>query len=189
MGKVISFEERAVATLRERLGAAETAKQDLIAYARGHSGVTAAIHSAVLSLMQADSLDSVFDVVAKDWPRILGLDHAVLALVADGKGFRVEAGHVGTVEPRIVDRAIERLEPVTMRTVDCGHPLFGNEARNVRSEALVLLPAEAPLPYGLLLLGQRDAACLDTRHGAQLLGFLGGSLSAMLRRWLMNRQD
>ena len=73
-----------------------------------------------------------------------------------------------------------------MRTVACGHPLFGSAARDVRSEALILLPREAPLPYGLLLLGQSDAAGLDNRHGAQLLGFLGSSLSAMLRRWLMN---
>ena len=186
MGKVISFEERAVATLRDRLGAAESAKEDLIAFARGHSGATAAIHAAVIALMEADSLDALFKVVATDWPRLLGLDHAVLALVVDGRGFRVEAGHVGTVEPRIVDRTIERLDPVTMHTVDCGHPLFGSAARDIRSEALVLLNSEAPLPYGILLLGQTDSACLDNRHGAQLLGFLGSALDAMLRRWLMN---
>ena len=186
MGKLISFEERAVATLRDRLGAAESANEDLIAFARGHSGATSAIHSAVLAVMQADSLESLFDVVSKNWPRILGLEHAVLALVADGKGFRVEADYVGTVEPRIVDRAIEQVEPITMRTVACGHPLFGKAARDVRSEALILLPAAAPLPYGLLLLGQNQKICLDNRHGAELLGFLGASLGAMLRRWLMN---
>ena len=186
MGKVISFEERAVATLRDRLGAAESAREDLIAFARGHSGATAAIHAAVLRLMEADSLDELFDVVRHDWPRMLGIDHAALALVADGSGFRVEADHIGTVEPRIVDRAIEQIEPVTMRTVNCGHALFGHAARDIRSEALIILRAEAPLPYGLLLLGQRQAASLDNRHGAQLLGFLGDSLGAMLRRWLMN---
>jgi uncharacterized protein YigA (DUF484 family) len=186
MAKVISFEERAVATLRDRLGAAESAKEDLIAFARGHSGATAAIHSAVLALMEADGPESLFQVVTSDWPRILGVDHAVLTLVADGNGFRVESGHVGTVEPKIVDRSIERLDPVTMRTVDCGHPLFGQAARHIRSEALILLPTEAPLPYGLLLLGQESESSLDNRHGAQLLGFLGASLSAMLRRWLKN---
>ena len=186
MGKVISFEERAVATLRDRLGAAESANEDLIAFARGHSGATSAIHSAVLAIMQADGLQTLFDVVSKDWPRILGLDYAVLALVADGRGFRVETDYVGTVEPRIVDRAIEQIEPVTMRTVGCGHPLFGQTARDIRSEALIVLPSEVPLPYGLLLLGQRQEACLDNRHGAQLLGFLGSSLGAMLRRCLTN---
>jgi uncharacterized protein YigA (DUF484 family) len=73
-----------------------------------------------------------------------------------------------------------------MRTVACGHPLFGSAVRNIRSEALILLPSQAPLPYGLLLLGQEDAAGLDQRHGAQLLGFLGSSLAAMIRRCLID---
>ena len=41
MATVIPFEERAVAHLRERLGAVEEANQDLIAFARGHSGAVA----------------------------------------------------------------------------------------------------------------------------------------------------
>ena len=144
MGKLISFEERAVATLRDRLGAAESAKLDLIAFARGHSGATASIHAAVLSLIEADDIDQLFDIVTRIWPRLLGVDHATLALVVDDKGFRVELGHVGTVERQIVDRAIERLEPVTMRSVACGHPLFGSAVRHIRSEALIRLPSQAP---------------------------------------------
>jgi uncharacterized protein YigA (DUF484 family) len=186
MARVIPFEERAVARLRDRLGAAESANEDLIAFARGHSGVTAAIHAAVLAAIEADGAFALFETVTEVWPRLLGVDQIAMALVADGKGFRVGAGYVGTVEPRIVDRAIERLAPVTMRAVGCGHPLFGSAARDIRSEALVLLPAEEPLPYGLLLLGQSDAASLDNRHGAQLLGFLGSSLSAMIRRCLID---
>ena len=185
MAQVISFEERAVATLRDRLGAAESAKQDLIAFARGHSGATHAIHLAVLELMHADSLDALFSAVTGKWPAILGLDEVSLALVADGKGFRVHSSGVGTVEPKIVDRAIERIDPVTMRTVDCGHPLFGERTRDIRSEALVVIENDAPLPYGLLLLGQESSASIDARTGAPLMGFLGASLGAMLRRWLV----
>jgi uncharacterized protein YigA (DUF484 family) len=186
MGQVIPFEERAVARLRDRLGAAESARQDLIAFARGHSGATSAIHSAVLAMIQADDIDQLFDTVTRVWPRLLGLDHVTLAIVVDGKGFRVESGHVGTVERQIVDRAIEQHGPVTMRTVPCGHPLFGAAVRNVRSEALIVLPSQAPLPYGLLLLGQEDATNLDNRLGVQLLGFLGSGLAAMIRRCLID---
>jgi len=186
MGKVIPFEEWAVAKLRDRLGAAESAKEDLIAFARGHSGATASIHAAVLAMIEADDIDQLFDTVTRVWPRLLGLDHVTLALVVEDKGFRVESGYVGTVERRIVDRAIEQLDPVTMRTVPCGHPLFGSAVGNVRSEALILLPSQAPLPYGLLLLGHQDAVSLDNRHGAQLLGFLGSSLAAMIRRCLID---
>lgn len=185
MAKVIPFEERAVATLRDRLGAVESANQDLIAFARGHSGATASIHAAVLALMEADSVEALFDVVTKTWPRILGLDHVALALVADGLGFRVHLGAIEMIERKLIDRAIEQVDGIVMRTALRGHALFGREAAKVRSEALILLPAEAPMPYGLLLLGQRVEASLDARHGAQLLGFLGDSLGAMLRRWLI----
>lgn len=184
MGKVISFEERAVATLRDRLGAAESANEDLIAFARGHSGATAAIHRAVLALMEAGSPEGLFAVVTDEWPKILGLDYASLALVADGLGFRVLQGANEMVESRLIDRAIADIDPVTMRTVERGHALFGRVAATIRSEALIVLPADAPLPYGILLLGQRVKADLDARHGAQLLGFLGASLGAMLRRCL-----
>ena len=186
MAEVISFEERAVARLRDRLGAAESAKEDLIAFARGHSGATASIHAAVLAAIEADTIDKLFDIVTREWPRLLGVDHITLALVIDDRGFRVDADQVGTVERRIVDRAIEQVGLVTMRTVPCGHPLFGQAVRNIRSEALILLSAEAPLPYGLLLLGQKEAAGLDNRHGSQLLGFLGSSLAAMMRRCLID---
>ena len=49
MGTLIQFEEKAVASLRRKLGAAESANADLIAFARGHSGAVAAIHHAVLA--------------------------------------------------------------------------------------------------------------------------------------------
>ena len=188
MGRVISFEERAVATLRDRLGAAESANEDLIAFARGHSGATASIHAAVVSLMDADSIDELFETVTRQWPRLLGLDQVALALVADRQGFRVVRDGVEPVEPRLIDRAIDQLDAVTMRTVVRGHALFGAAAGEIRSEALVMLQAEAPLPYGMLLLGQKEAASLDARHGKQLLGFLGISIGAMLRRWLIDRQ-
>ncbi len=187
MGRVIPFEERAVATLRERLGAVESANQDLIAFARGHSGATASIHAAVLALMDADSVDALFGVITKAWPRILGLDHVVLALVADGLGFRVHEGAIELVERRLIERVVDQANGIVMRTAPRGHALFGHDAAKIRSEALILLSAEAPLPHGLLLLGQRTEAGLDARHGAQLLGFLGDSLSAMLRRWLIDR--
>ena len=60
MATVIPFEERAVAHLRERLGAVEEANQDLIAFARGHSGAVASIHEAVLAAIEADGIEACF---------------------------------------------------------------------------------------------------------------------------------
>lgn len=187
MGKVVSFERSAVASLRERLGAAEHAREELSAFARDHHMATASIHRAVLALMEADSLDDLFRVVIGEWPGRLEVDVVSLALVADGLGFTVGDQGIGLVERRLIDRLIFAHGDVAMRSVERGNILFGAAADGVRSEAIIRMPAEAPLPYGLLLLGHGQASEIDARHTAHLLGFLGASLSAMMRRWLIDR--
>lgn len=184
MGKVIPFEERAVARLRERLGAVEVANQDLLAFARGHSGAVASIHEAVLAALDSEGLESLFHVVTQEWPLILGLDSVALALVVGDQGFRADADGVQFVEPQIVDKALVGIDGVVMRNVGRGHPLFGPACSLIRSEALIRIDAEKPLPYGLLALGQRAEQKVDGRHGSELLLFLGRALASMIRRWL-----
>lgn len=186
MGRVIQFEERAVARLRDQLGEAETARADLLAFARGHSGAVASIHRAVLSGMEADSLDELLAVVTDSWPEMLGLDCVVLALVIGDQAFVADRDGIRTIARPIVNRAMQSLGAVELRNVERGHPLFGTEAAFVRSEALIRIDSPAPLPHGLLLLGQQGAQAMDTPHGADLLLFLGSSLAAMIRRWAMS---
>lgn len=188
MGTVIPFEDRAVARLRERLGAVEEANQDLLAFARGHSGAVASIHEAMLAALDADDLAALFHVVTQEWPLILGLDSVALALVVGKQGFRADADGVQFVAPQIVDNAMKGIHGVVMRNVGRGHPLFGPACSLIRSEALVRIDADRPLPFGLLALGQRTEQALDGRHGAELLLFLGNSLGSMIRRWLIDPQ-
>lgn len=189
MGKVIPFEERAVARLRERLGAVEEANQDLLAFARGHSGAVASIHDAMLAALDADGLDSLFHVVTQEWPLILGLDSVALALVVGGQGFRADADGVQFVAPKILDKAMAGVDGVVMRNVERGHPLFGPACSLIRSEALIRIDAPRPLPYGLLVLGQRAEQKVDGRHGSELLLFLGRGLASMIRRWLIEAKN
>ena len=189
MGRVIQFEERAVARLRERLGAAEEANQDLIAFARGHSGAAAAIHEAVLAGLEADGIDALFHVVTQEWPLILGIDAVALSLIVGDQGFRADGTGVQIVDPRILRRAIGEVDGVVMRTVKRGHPLFGPACDLIRAEALIRIDCEPPLPVGLIALGQRAEQSLDGRHGSELLMFLGRSLAAMIRRWLIDPQS
>jgi uncharacterized protein len=183
MARVIQFEERAVATLRQRLGAAETARADLVAFARGHSGAVATIHSAVIAALGAEDFDALAMVVTRQWPAMLGLDCVALALMVGDQGFRIDSFGTTRCEPALIARAAAGVGEVALRSVARGHPLFGHAAGRVRAEALVTLDAEAPFPRGLLLLGQEGAAAAPSEQGSQLLQFLGASLGAMLRRW------
>ena len=186
MGRVIQFEERAVAHLRQRLGVIEEANQDLIAFARGHSGAVSAIHGAVLAALEADNIEGLLHVVTQEWPLILGIDAVALALIVGDEGFRADGNGVQMVEPQMLARAIEQVDGVEMRTVTRGHPLFGPACDLIRAEALIRIDAEPPFPSGLIALGQRAEQSLDARHGSELLMFLGRSLGAMIRRWLID---
>jgi uncharacterized protein YigA (DUF484 family) len=189
MATVIPFEERAVAQLRERLGVIEEANQDLIAFARGHSGAVASIHGAVLAAIEADSIECLLHVVTQEWPLILRIDAVALSLIVGNRGFRADGSGVQQVEPAILRRAFDRVEGVDMRTVERGHPLFGPACDLIRAEALIRIDCEPPLPCGLLALGQRAELSLDARHGSELLMFLGRSLAAIMRKWLTHPQD
>src|SRR3954447_24100050 len=181
MATVIPFEERAVAQLRQRLGAAEEANQELIAFARGHSGAVCSIHSAVLAAMEADGVDALLHVVTQEWPLILRIDAVALALIIGDKGFRADGNGVQTVEPRLLERMVAEVAGGDMRTVDRGHPLFGPACDLIRAEALGPIDCEAPPASGLLVLGQLAELSLDARHGSELLMFLGSSLAAIIR--------
>ena len=182
MGRVIKFEDHALARLRERCAAAEEANQDLIAFARGHSGVVHSIHEAVLAAMEAPSFDHLLHVVTQEWPLMLRIDAVALALVVGERGFRVDAGGVQLVDPALLQRSLDQVDGVVLRGVERGHPLFGPACDLIRAEALIRLESE--VPAGLIALGQRTQPSLDGRHGSELLLFLGRSLSAMIHRWV-----
>ena len=184
MGRVIQFENHALARLRERVAAAEEANQDLLAFARGHSGAVTSIHSAVLAAMEADSFDALLHVVTQEWPLILGIDAVALALVVGDRGFRVDSGGVQLVDPAMLQRLMNQVDGVVLRSVERGHPLFGPACELIRAEALIRLEGDAP--GGIIALGQRAGERLDGGHGSELLLFLGRSLSSMIQRWTLN---
>ena len=188
MATVIPFEERAVAHLRERLGEAREANEDLIAFARGHSGAVASIHEAVLAAIEADGVEGLLHVVTQEWPLILGIDAVALSLIVGDKGFRADGSGIHMVDPAIRRRSIDGIDGVEMRKVDRGHPLFGPACDLIRAEALIRIECGQALPVGLLALGQRAELSLDARHGSELLMFLGRTLAVMIRKWLTNPQ-
>jgi uncharacterized protein YigA (DUF484 family) len=185
MGTVISFEDKAVANLRARVAAAEEANQDLIAFARGHSGAVASIHEAVLAAIEAEGFDHLIHIVTQEWPQILGLDAVAIGLFVGEKGLRADASGLQFVDPRIIERSLTGLDGVVLRGVARGHPLFGPACSLIRAEALIRLDTAPPLPSGLLALGQRAEQGFETRHGSELLVFLGRVLTRSMGRWLI----
>jgi uncharacterized protein len=185
VGQLIQFEDRAVARLRERLGEAEEANEDLIAFARGHSGAVASIHAAVLVAIEATSVDRLLEAVTRQWPKILGIDSAAIAILVGERGFRADGRGIERVEAAFVERMLSEAPAVDVRSVGSGHPLFGLPASaRIRAEALIRIDSAAPFPRGLLALGQEAELALDSSHGTELLRFLGKTVAAAFGRFV-----
>ncbi|GAA4026701.1 hypothetical protein GCM10022281_01660 [Sphingomonas rosea] len=184
MGQILSFEDHALARLRARAEAAEEAREDLLAFARGQSGAVAAIHRAVLAAMEATDFDHLLHIVVQEWPLILGLDAVALGLIVGERGFRIDSSGVQHCEAALLRQWIAGEEPVELRTVERGHALFGPASDLIGAEALIRMPDA--IPEAVLMLGQRGSEPLDGRHGSELLLFLGATLGAILRRWTLN---
>jgi uncharacterized protein len=183
MSQVIPFEKKAVARLRERLGAAAVANEELIAFARGHSDAVASINTAVLQVIEAPSIEALLEVVTQHWPKVLGIDFAAVALTVGARGFRADSNGIERVEAGFVDRMLGGFGCVEVRSVSCGHPLFGASSKgDVRAEALIRIDGPPPLPCGLIALGQRTEIAIESSHGSQLLIFLGQVIAATIRR-------
>ena len=189
MASVVQFRDHALARLRAQLGEAEEAREDLIAFARGHSGAVAAIHEAVLAAIAARDIDTLLDCVTGEWPEILRIDSIALALSIGDRAFCAGPGGIQQLTPAILARTLDRSGRVAMRAVERGHPLFAKDAPAIRAEALIAVDCGPGLPRGLLLLGQHQGHALDDRHGGTLLLFLGRSLGAMIARWLTTPTD
>ena len=183
MGQLLSFEDHALARLRARVAAAEEAREDLLAFARGQTGAVATIHQAVLAGLEATDFDHLLHVVVQEWPLILGLDAVALGLIVGERGFRVDSSGVQHNEAALLRQWMAGSELVELRTIERGHALFGPACELIRAEALVRIPDA--VPEALLLLGQRDGEPFDAHHGSELLLFLGAALGAMLRRWTL----
>jgi len=177
----IDFEASAVNSLRKRVCEVEEMNEDLIAFSRGHAGAVSSIHEAVLAAITADTPAELATILTCHWPLMLRVDEVALAWVAGGAAFRADRNGVREVEPRLVIRMADMLQPVTMRGVARGHPLFGAACESIRSEALIRL--DGFKGTGLIALGQTEAPAIEGRHGARLLRFLGQAVSHMLERW------
>ncbi|WP_223799836.1 DUF484 domain-containing protein [Sphingomonas nostoxanthinifaciens] len=170
----------AVASLRKRVAEIEEINEDLVAFARGHAGAVSAIHEAVLAALAADTPETLMQVVTGEWPLLLRVDAVAMAWANASGGFRADRRGLKDVEPRLIERMASTLSPVTLRLVDRGHPLFGAGGEVVRNEALIRL--DGPTVTGLIVLGQREGAPAEGRHGARLLRFLGSAMSHILER-------
>ncbi len=194
---VIDLRSIAMDRMEDRLNKLEDTHRTVIAAAYDNVSSMNQIHRAVLSVLEPDDFNGFLRYVEHDLAPTLGIEAASLCLetqaVSTGQGpsLSKEFGTgvtfmaIGEVEDYITHGRNMSSRPVTMRSVrPDGVHLFADSSEPILSEALLKLDLGSGNLPGMLVLGSKNADQFAPAQGSDLLLFLGGIFSRIMRRWL-----
>jgi len=196
-GAAASLIERQVDVLRQKLKLSDQRLCDLMDVARDNERLSNARHELAVSLFAAADLEDVISIVLDLLRDELSADYAVIKLLTHGDHQQGDqqsgSEQAAAIQPD--DRYLDSKMPAMsnfktifeQRSVICGKPseqqkqlLFGDDADNVRSAAVIPLAAGSNI--GLIGLGSKKAARFTSSMGVDFLGQIGELVSAAIIR-------
>ncbi|MEM7270156.1 MAG: DUF484 family protein, partial [Pseudomonadota bacterium] len=193
--KVVDLRGALVSRLEDRLDRLENTHRSVIAAAYENLAGTSQIHKAVLMILEQPRFVDFLRVLTLETPEMVAVDFARLCIETDEaepgpvKGLDADlADSMIVVPPGGVDAYLELggggVRKVALRqAAPEADAVFGDDARWVRSEALVRLDL-GDERQGLLVFGAEDPHRFGPEHGVDLLTFFGGVVERQLRHWL-----
>lgn len=148
--------------------------EDVVSHGRANQANQARAHKAVLALMAARSATDALDILAQEWPDLLGVD--VVTVCAEGRavlGARPLAR--GSIARLLPNGATFMLRSQASDT----DALYGEAAPLVASDALARLTL-ASGGEALLACGSRDPGHFEPRQGTDLMSFLASTAAIAL---------
>ncbi|TVQ58863.1 MAG: DUF484 family protein [Rhodobacteraceae bacterium] len=193
---VVDLRGALVGRLESRLDQLSRTHRSVIAAAYENLAGVSQVHRATLALLDAESFEAVLAALLDETPAIIAVDAARLCIEVDDDGSDPAAGLPSALAERVValpeggvaayvalGDAPER-EGVWLRpTPPEAELLYGDEAGRLGSEALIALDL-GDGRVGVVAFAAEDARRFSPDHGVDLVVFLGGVISRVLRRRL-----
>ncbi len=183
--------------LEERLDRLEDTHREVLAAAYENVAGMNQVHRACLALLEPADFPGFLKVLTRDVAPILGVEVIRLGLEAPAAEPGASLGPAGPFHDVVValpaggaDAYVTQgrglgARRVTLRQLVKASPdLYGAEAAEIRSEALLRLDLGDGNLGGLLAFGAADAHRFHPDQGTDLLAFFGGVFERSLRRWL-----
>lgn len=182
-GGAHSLIERQVKVLRQNLKTTEKRLRGLMDIARDNERLAKSRHRIAMNLLGAHDLEDVISIVLDELKNELKAEFANIKLISDDKTLKDQ--HPGLFvsaqapELSAFSTMLKHKNPVCGRcSEEQRNFLFGQEAENVASAAVIPLVAGADL--GFLGLGGRDSNRFQTSMGTEFLSQVGDLVSAAL---------
>jgi uncharacterized protein YigA (DUF484 family) len=191
-GNVVDMQHFVISKLQNQVRTLRAIQSDLIEASSLNSLAREQVHAAALALLDARTFEDLIEYVTapEGLARTLGLCAATICIEAANG---VECGVVGSIglrgvrvlEPGGVARMMGGDLPYRLvANVRGSSGLYGAQAEEVLSEALVRLDFSPASPPGLFALGGAAAEQFHPDQGADLLEFLARIVERCVRLWL-----
>jgi uncharacterized protein YigA (DUF484 family) len=192
---IVDLRGIAMQRLEARLDRLEDTHRSVIAAAYENLAGTNQIHRAILAMLDPTDFEDFLRNLGGEVLQILRVDTVRLVLEseieAEGEAAVERLGDVLSVHPKgFVDaymagtRTGSARSVVLRQTGALSESVYGPDAAEIGSEAVLLLnfgPGRLP---GMLALGASDPHQFRPNQGTDLLTFLGGVFERAMRRWL-----
>ncbi|RMF34710.1 MAG: DUF484 family protein [Alphaproteobacteria bacterium] len=195
---VVDLRGALVDRLEDRLDRLEHTHRSVIAAAYENLAGTNQVHRAVLNLLEPVEFDGFLRVVGWDLPGLLSIDVVRIGLETDALPPGSAVGPTGDLHDLVVSlapggvdayfgehpEAPQRRTILLRQSLADGALVYGDDARWIRSEALMRLDLGRGRRPGVLLFGAEDPHRFSPDQGTDLLRFFGGVFERVLGRWL-----
>jgi uncharacterized protein len=183
---VVDMQQFMLKRQRDDIAKLKGQQRSLIGTTRANLASQTRVHSAVLTLLAANSFEQLIQIVTTDLAVLLDADVVTIGVESSGTAKpRLPHPGVQILEPGTVDRALGPERDVVLLSDVAGDPkLFGAGADLARSAALLRLIVSRTAPPGLLCIGTRRPGKFHPGQGTELLGFLARALGITIAAWL-----
>lgn len=183
---VVDMQRYMLDRLRGDMGRMQQTHQDLLVVSRANHSVQGRVHTALLAMLSATTLEHLIEIVTTDLGVHLEVDSAVLGFEAlDRLSPQRNSTNLKLLPKGAVDRLMAGAREVLLIADQPGEAeIFGGAATLVRSQALLRLHLRREAPMGILALGARMPDKFHPGQGTELLSFLARAVELLIRGWL-----
>ena len=183
---VVDLQRFMLESMREELRSLQSRENRLLDAAEERDASQSRVQEAALAILEARSFEHLIRTVNERIAQLLALA-SVRLCVETSESIPGPSGKAGVVviEPGTIDKWMRRTDDIVLVGGAPGRrAIFGGDAGDVRSYALLRLGFGPKSPGGLLALGSSDADGFHPRQGTELIAFFARVLEHCVRRWL-----
>ncbi len=183
---VVDLQRFMLESLRKELGSLQSREKRLLDAAEKRDASQSRVQEAALAILEARSFEHLIRTINERIAQLLDVA-SVRLCVETSESIPGPSGKAGVVviEPGTIDKWMRRTDDIVLVGGAPGRrAIFGGNAGDVRSYALLRLGFGPKSPGGLLALGSSDADGFHPRQGTELIAFFARVLEHCVRRWL-----